>query len=126
MRTLLDTNILLRSGQPSSPHHPFAVASVSAVLNSGRSLCISSQTIYEFLSVATRPLAENGIGMPVPDAAARLSILLKDIDVLYDSPAVSAQLLQLVVDHDVKGKRVHDARLAATMSVNGIPELLTF
>jgi predicted nucleic acid-binding protein len=46
MRTLLDTNILLRSSQPSSAHHASAIAAVTALLAANRSLCISSQVIY--------------------------------------------------------------------------------
>jgi hypothetical protein len=33
MHTLLDTNVLLRSSQPSSPHHFIATAAVNALLD---------------------------------------------------------------------------------------------
>jgi predicted nucleic acid-binding protein len=126
MRTLLDTNILLRSSQPNSAHHGAAVASVSALMAAGRTLCISSQTIYEFLAVATKPVKENGLGMSHEDADAQLAKLLRGIDVIYDSELVADELRRLVVAHRVTGKKVHDVRLVAVMTVNNVPELLTF
>lgn len=126
MRTLLDTNILLRASQPSSAHHSTSLASVAALLTAGRAPCISSQTVYEFLAVATRSLADNGLGMPHVDADAQLEKLLSGVEVLYDSRETAAALRRLVVLHQVTGKKVHDARLVATMEANGVRELLTF
>jgi predicted nucleic acid-binding protein len=34
--------------------------------------------------------------------------------------------LDLVVAHGLKGKRIHDAHLLATMKANGVARLLTF
>jgi predicted nucleic acid-binding protein len=93
MHTLLDTNVLLRSSQPSSPHHFIATAAVNALLDANRVLCISSQTIYEFLAVATRSLAENGLAMKQADADAQLTALLAGNEVLYDSFAVASEML---------------------------------
>lgn len=126
MRTLLDTNILLRAHQPSSPHFHSAVNAVMALINAGHRPCISSQSIYEFLAVATRPVSENGLGMPHPDADALLAKLLVGIEVVYDSSALVSELRRLVVAHRVTGKKVHDTRLVAAMRVNAIDQLLTF
>jgi len=126
MRTLLDTNILLRSSQVSSPHHVIAIAAVAALLGAGRSLCISSQVIYEFLAVATKPVTENGLGMSQADADGQLAKLLGGIEVLYDSEPVATELRRLVVTYKMTGKRVHDTRLVAAMTVFGVQELLTF
>src|SRR5947208_884988 len=113
MRVLLDTNILLRSSQPAHPHHSAAVASVAAISKRGDLLCISSQTVYEFLAVCTRDVNDRGLGMSQVEADAQLSKLLGGIDVLYDSAAVIQELRRLTVAHAVKGKSVHDARLVA-------------
>jgi predicted nucleic acid-binding protein len=126
MHTLLDTNVLLRSSQPSSPHHFIATAAVNALLDANRVLCISSQTIYEFLAVATRSLAENGLAMKQADADAQLTALLAGFEVLYDSFAVASELRRLMIAHQIVGKKIHDARLVATMSAHNISELLTF
>jgi len=126
MRSLLDTNILLRSSQPSSPHNATAIAAVAALLTAGRSLCVSSQVIYEFLVVATKPISENGLGMSQSDADVQLGKLLTGIDVLYDSELVATELRRLVVMYQVTGKKIHDARLVAVMTVHAVQALLTF
>jgi len=103
-----------------------ALAAVAFLLHSSRTLCISSQAIYGFLAVATKPVAENGLGMKHADADTQLAKLLAGIEVLYDSAAVAAELRRLVVTHKVTGKKTHDARLVATMNVHGAVEILTF
>ena len=126
MKVLVDTNVLLRSSQPAHPQHASAVAAVQTLTTSGHVLCISSQTIYEFLAVATRAISDRGLGMSQADADALLDSMLAAFDVLYDSPAVSSELRRLVVAHGVTGKSVHDTRLVAAMNVNGVGSLLTF
>ena len=85
-----------------------------------------SQTIYEFLAVATRPVAENGLGLAHDDANHALEELLAELAVFFDSPAIAAETRHLIVTNKVTGKKVHDARLVATMNVEGIKEILTF
>lgn len=43
-----------------------------------------------------------------------------------DSPAVYAQWKKIVLAAGVSGVKVHDARLAAVMLVNGLTHVLTF
>jgi len=126
MRTLLDTNVLLRGSQPSSADGDLALAAVDSLIKAGRSLFISSQTIYEFLGVATKPVKENGLGLKQIDADHDLSRLVAGFQILYDSEAVASELRRLVVLHQVTGKKVHDARLVAVMNVHAIEEILTF
>jgi predicted nucleic acid-binding protein len=45
---------------------------------------------------------------------------------LPDSDNVYAQWRRLVVTHGVSGKKTHDARLVAAMTVHGIAHILTF
>jgi predicted nucleic acid-binding protein len=126
MRTLLDTNVLLRSCQPNSPDHETALAAVNSLLGAGRTLCIGSQTIYEFLAVATRSIAANGLGMEHSVADAELAKLLVGIEVLYDSESVVAEVRRLVVDYKITGKKIHDAHLAGAMMAHQVNEILTF
>ena len=109
MHTLLDTNILLRSSQPSSRDHFAAVGAVAALAAFGRTLSISSQTIYEFFAVATRPIAENGLGMSHHDADVHLGKLLASLNIFYDSEAIAIETRKLIVAHQVTGKKTHDA-----------------
>jgi predicted nucleic acid-binding protein len=126
MKVLLDTNVLLRSSQPAHPHHVPAVAAVRALVIGGWTLCISSQTVYEFLAVATRLLADRGLAMSHAEADAELGKLLPATEVFYDSALVVEELRRLMIQHGVSGKSVHNARLVATMNVHGLDRILTF
>jgi predicted nucleic acid-binding protein len=65
MSILVDTNILLRRTQPDHPSHPLAVESVAGLLNAGEPVYFTLQNMAEFWSVATRPTANNGLGLSV-------------------------------------------------------------
>ena len=96
------------------------------MLSSRRSLYVSSQAIYEFMAVATRSVADNGLELSHAAADIALSHLLIKIEVIFDSSAVAEETRRLIVLHKVTGKKVHDARLAAIMTTHGINEILTF
>ena len=59
------------------------------------------------------------------DTKARLEDLERTVNVLTESLASYAEWKRLVVSHGVSGVQVHDARLVALMTVNGIRHLLT-
>ena len=71
--------------------------------------------VYGFGSVATRPVAANGLGWLVGDTRRALDRFRQKFDVLHDSPEVLDFWLDLVEPHNLKGKRIHDAHLLATM-----------
>lgn len=126
MNVLIDTNLLLRIAQVASPDHQTAKAAILSLVQAGATLCIVPQVIYEFWVAATRPLNVNGLGMDV--AAAEHSILgiIQDYQLLKDERGIFAYWQSLVVDHAVKGKTAHDARLVAAMQRHGLLNLLTF
>lgn len=123
---LLDTNILLRSAQPSHPMCAVALAAQAELRRANRDLCVVSQNLVEFRAVATRPLTVNGLGMS--EQAADLEVAR--IEALYtlhlDLPGILGEWKQLVSTHGAVGKQNHDARIAAAMRVHGIPSILTF
>jgi predicted nucleic acid-binding protein len=126
MRVLLDTNILLRISDPAHPHHQPAVRSLKALAVAGGTFTISSQNVYEFLAVATRPLQDRGLGMNQTTADRELRKLIGSLHMVYDSVDVVMELRRLMIVHGISGKSIHDARLAATMNVYGIADILTF
>ena len=77
MPCLLDTNVLLRSGDPASPHHAAAVAAIRSLGNSGEELRIIPQVIVEFWSAASRPAGPpaNGLGLPIAQPVNRPVIM---------------------------------------------------
>jgi predicted nucleic acid-binding protein len=86
---------------------------------------VAAQAIFEFWSVATRPVAANGLGWPVARARDELDAIRSRFRVLEEPPAVVDLWLDIVVAYDLKGKRIHDAHLLATMQANGVSQLLT-
>lgn len=126
MSILADTNVLLRRTQPDHPGHVSAVESVARLLAAGEPVCFTLQNISEFWNVATRPLANNGLGFSVALVLAEVDKIERFLTVLPDSQAVYPEWKQLVVRHGVLGSKVHDARLVATMNIHGIRRILTF
>jgi hypothetical protein len=73
MSTLVDTNILLRSIEPRHPMWQAASDSVQILRKQGEQLVLAPQNIYEFWVAATRPLAQNGLGLTPQEAPGRCS-----------------------------------------------------
>ncbi len=126
MSILADTNILLRRTQPDHPSHTLAVESVAKLLAAAEPVYFTLQNIAEFWSVATRPIASNGLGFPPALALGELEKIERFLNILADSPAVYLEWKRLVAKHGVLGSKVHDAKLVATMNVHGIRRILTF
>ena len=124
-RVLLDTNILVFLTSPASLWHTHSQRAVERLIQRGDKPVFSSQVVYEFWSVATRPVAANGLGWPVADARRAIDGFRREFDVLHDPPEVLDLWLDIVVAHDLKGKRIHDAHLLATMKANSVSQMLT-
>ena len=126
MSYLVDTNILLRSVQPSHPMHADAAGAVGKLSAQGEQLLIVPQNLIEFWAVATRPTESNGLGLSV-DGAARELVRLKSLfPLLHDTAAIFPEWEGLVSRHQVKGKEAHDARIVAAMLTHKVTHLLTF
>jgi predicted nucleic acid-binding protein len=126
MSYLVDTNVLLRSAQPSHPMHADAARAVSELLSRGEALSIVPQNLIEYWAVATRPLDANGLGLTVAETAAEVTKLRGIFNLLPDTPAIFTEWEALVSRYAVKGKEAHDARLVAAMLAHKITILLTF
>jgi len=123
---LLDTNVLLRMTDGNSTHHQLAGEAVSTLLARRNEVYVTAQNLIEFWAVATRPLDVNGLGWTTPRTATEVEQLLTKFPLLEDSPNILTSWLTLVTAYDIKGKKVHDARLVATMQAHGVTHLLTF
>jgi predicted nucleic acid-binding protein len=126
MSVLADTNILLRRTQPGHPSHTLAVESIARLLAAAEPVYFTLQNISEFWNVATRPVANNGLGFSIGLALGELEKIERFLTVLPDSPAVYGEWKRLVLRHGVLGSKVHDAKLVATMNVHGVRRVLTF
>ncbi len=122
---LLDTNILLYLANAQAPEHPAAKAAVARLLVGEERPVVAAQVLFEFWSVATRPAAANGLGWPVVRARAEVEAIRSRFRLLEEPPTVVDLWLDIVVVHNLTGKRIHDAHLLATMKANGVLRLLT-
>jgi predicted nucleic acid-binding protein len=126
MRVLVDTNILLRSAQPTHPLCSEATSAVSKLLRQQDAVFFCAQNIAEFWNVATRPAEVNGLGFSHEEALQEVASIEDLLILLPDIPAVYPVWKRLVQDHRVQGVKVYDARLVAVMSVYVIDAVLTF
>jgi predicted nucleic acid-binding protein len=125
MRTLLDSNILIRWLESGDPLQPLVDRAVDSLIRSGETPCYTSQNLGEFWNVLTRPLDRNGFGLTPHKADQRARIIENQIPMLPDDPAVHLVWRRLLIDHIISGVQVHDARIAAAMHVHGIKRILT-
>jgi predicted nucleic acid-binding protein len=124
-RWLLDTNILLRMSKSDDPHHAMIGGALRTLVARGARLCFTSQTLGEFWNASTRPLDKNGFGLSVEETDRIARVIERDFELLPDSRDVHDRWRHLLVAHKVKGVQVHDTRLAASMYVHGVTQLLT-
>src|SRR5271169_3292838 len=122
---LLDSNILLRMSQHADPHYLAIRFALITFRNQGTRLCYTSQTLGEFWNASTRPLDKNGFGLSVAETDRLARVIERDFDFLPDSREVHDRWRFLLVAHNIQGVQVHDTRLAASMYVHGVVQLLT-
>ena len=126
MNYLVDTNILLRLADRNHPQHPIVRKAIRLLLTSRHSLYITPQNCAEFWNVATRPSDKNGLGFDLEKTAKLLRLFEHLFPVIPDNPDIYSEWKRLVKDFQIKGVRVHDARLVAAMKAHGLNHILTF
>jgi predicted nucleic acid-binding protein len=99
---------------------------VRVLLARGDELFVIAQNLIEFWAVGTRPIANNGLGLTIAQATLELTKLKDFFVVLPDTAEILPEWEQLVVQHQVLGKQVYDARVVAAMIVHDVAHLLTF
>jgi predicted nucleic acid-binding protein len=122
---LLDTNILLRISKNDDPQHPTISGALRMLATQDARLCFTSQILGEFWYASTRPRDQNGFGLNTDETNRLASVIERDFELLPDSRDVHDRWRLLLVNHEIKGVQVHDARLAASMYVHGVTQLLT-
>lgn len=126
MILLADSGILLRLYEPTDPLHPVVRAAVRVLIGRGDVLMAAHQNFAEFWNVCTRPkTARGGLGLSFPVAERRLAAAEQQFGLLAEHPGQYAIWRNLLVIHQVQGRQVHDARLAAMMLAHGVTHILT-
>ena len=122
---LLDSNILLRISKSDDPHHAVIRQALHVLVGQGARLCYTSQTLGEFWNASTRPRDRNGLGLSIAETDRLASVIERDLEFLPDSREVHDRWRSLLVMLGIRGVQVHDARLAASMYVHGVGQVLT-
>ena len=104
---LVDTNVLVGDTDPSRSDH----ARAKAYLERSRGLVTSVQVLREYLVVATRPVAGNGMGLPLPAAVANVAVYRMAMWILPEDREIMPVFLELLTQAPCTGKRLHDAWL---------------
>lgn len=108
------------------PRYTVISGALRALVAQGARLCFTSQTLGKFWNASTRPLDQNGFGLSTAETDRIARVIERDLEFLPDSRDVHDRWRRLLVAHEIKGAQVHDARLAASMYVHGVTQLLTF
>ena len=124
-RVMLDTNVLLAATDEGRPEHRDALTVLNDWAAGQAGLCTSGQVLREYLVVATRPAARNGLGLKLPDALANVRAIRERTTLLAEDARVGDRLLGLLADVECLDKQVHDANLVATMLVHGVGTIVT-
>lgn len=122
---LIDTNIVLRFKNANSPQFEQVTNRLTQLVNESHNLVISPQVLYEFYTVATRPLEQNGFGLSCEESLAEMDNLCSVFKLLPDNDKIFSHWLHLIKKYEVKGKKSHDTRLVAFMLSHQIPNLYT-
>lgn len=121
----VDTNVLIAATDGGRASHPDALRVIQEVPRLGGHLAWSGQVKREYLVVATRPIERNGLGLDPGLAVENTRQFGCFVDLLDESSSVSRRLEQLVRRYGLKGKRIHDANIVATMMESGLTRLIT-
>jgi len=125
MRVLLDTNILVRLRDADSPLHSLCVEAIERLLNQADQICLCLQALIEFWSVSTRPREANGMGRSPEETYRDCQRFQSTFTFLEEPQNIADEWSRLVHQYGVRGKQVHDARLAAFALAHRLDGILT-
>lgn len=124
---LLDTNILVYALDPAAPHHRACRDVLLTARSPGAGLCVVPQILSEFYAIETSPKRTHQPHEPheAIDAIERI-LEYPGIKLLSVPDSLVKRWLSLLRRHAVKGQRVFDLQLIATMLANGVHRIYTF
>ena len=122
-KIFLDTNILVYLANEDSPFHLRIVKKFKEIARENE-LWILRQVLREYVVVMTRP---GIIEKPLSSREIALDIEKweSNFQIADETEEVTGILVELIKTYDIKGKRIHDVNIVATMMVNSIQTLFT-
>jgi predicted nucleic acid-binding protein len=125
MSYLLDTSVLLRAFDRDASEHAEILLAIRHLLDRDEQLVVSVQNIAEFWNVSTRPKDKNGFALAVPTVARRIRVIERFATISAESTTSYHEWKRLLTAYQVRGVKVHDARLVSVMIVAAISHVLT-
>jgi predicted nucleic acid-binding protein len=126
MAYLIDTSVLARLANVTDARYAVADTALLELHRRGEVVNLTAQILVEFRSVATRPIAANGLGLSPLVAETQAGTFEARFPLLPDTPDIYAAWKAIVGALGIIGRRVHDARLVAVCHVYSVTHLLTF
>ena len=120
----VDTNVLVAAHRRDADRHERAAASVRDLAQSSRPWAIPWSCLHEFLAIVTHTR--------IFDPPSTIAQAARQVDLWLESPSLVVlgerfdhwdHLRRLLEEGDVRGARVHDARVAATCLAHGVATL---
>lgn len=124
-RILVDTNVLLEATDQDRELHRQAVELFQMAPDKGVDLFLATQTLREYLVVATRPTENNGLGMPMADALENLRRFRQRASLVAETLDAAERFLNLAKRSRISGKRLHDLQILATAMTVGMHAIVT-
>ena len=121
----VDTNVFIAASDPDRPDHEQAIRILQAGLDGNVILLLSGQVLREYRVVVTRPAKVNGLGLSSKAAGENIESFLGLAGFLEEDKQVHERLHLLASQLGLKGKRIHDANIAATVLRHGFYQILT-
>ena len=126
MRYLIDSGILLRLIDTQDPHHPLVQSAFESLGNRADDLYITTQNVAELWNVATRPQENNGLNLSPAAVSALFQQAIEPFCAIVTEPeSLPSEFRRLLLQYNVVGKQVHDARLVAMMLASQVESILT-
>lgn len=122
----IDTNILVFAHRADAFPHEAALAALTPLVESGSPWAIPWPCVHEFIAVATHPR----VYKPSSTLAEGLGFFESLLDsptlhLLAESPGYFKKLREIATAANLRGPRIHDARIAALCLHHGVRELWT-
>lgn len=121
----VDTNILVVASDDTRTGHAESHKLFECAINGTHRLFACGQVFREYLVVATRPIENNGLGLSSSKAIENIRSFRKCLQLLDENDATTRRLERLITQHELKGKRIHDANIASIMIENGLTQIFT-
>ena len=118
---MVDTCVLLEASNRARGQHRAA----RELIARHEGLVFPAQVAREFLVVATRQPANNGLGLALLDALESLAGFREHIRLLPEEKPLLPTLLGLLAQSPATGKRIHDAHIVAAAMVHRVPLVVT-